>query len=117
MSLNFRMLLLCYHYIIVYAFLQGLCSYKVEILYGLMIIGIFHATSKKEDDYRNRMRGSVWSIFQKVQIIHELEFSYAYFILSLCYCLCGFYTDYASTKKSPKKLCYVNNMILCLLIH
>ena len=58
--------------------------------------------------------GSVWSTFQKVQRIHELEFSYASFMLLLSYRLCGFYTDYALTNKSPKKLCYVNTMLIYL---
>ena len=67
----------------------------------------------KDDDSRNRWaRGSVRSIFQKVQIIHELGFSYASFLLSLRYCLCVVYTLYASTKKCSKKLCYINTMLL-----
>ena len=95
-------------------FLQGLCFFKEPILYGFMIPGLFHAPSKKEEDSRNRMGGLVRSTFKKVQRIHELEFLYASFMLSLCYRLCSFYTDYASTKKSPKKLCYVNTMLLYL---
>ena len=67
---------------------------------------------RKDDDLRNRMGGLVWSTFQKVQRIHELEFLYASFLLSFRYCSCILYTDYASTKKSPKKLCYVINMLL-----
>ena len=39
-----------------------------------MILGLFHAPSKKEEDPRNRMGGSVQSTFQKVERIHELEF-------------------------------------------
>ena len=69
---------------------------------------------RKEDDLRNRMGGSVWSTIQKVQRIHEIGFLYAYFLLSLRYHFCGLYTDYASTLKSPKKLCYVNTMIMLL---
>ena len=75
------------------------------ILYGFMILSIFHAPSNKEEDSRNSMGGLVRSAFQKVQIIHELEFLYASFVLSLCYCLCGFHKDCILTKKSPKKLC------------
>ena len=64
-----------------------------------MILSLFHAPSKKENDSINRMRGTVQSTFRKVQRIHELEFFYASFMLSLHYCLCGFYTDYDSAKK------------------
>ena len=69
---------------------------------------------QKDDNLCNKMGGLVWSTFQKVQIIHELEFLYASFMLSISYWLCGFYTDYDSTKKSPNKLCYINNMHICL---
>ena len=79
-----------------------------------MLIVLFHTNLNKKEDPRNGMGGSVRSKFQKVQRIHELECLYASFMLSLRYRLCGFYTDYASTKKSPKKLCYVNTMLLCL---
>ena len=61
---------------------------------------------RKDDDSRNRMGSSVWSTFQKIQRIHELEFSYASFMLLLRYYLCLFCKDYASTKKQ----CYV---VLC----
>ena len=54
---------------------------------------------RKDENLRNRAGGSVQSIFQKVQRIHELEFSYASFLLLLRYCLCLLYTDYAYTKK------------------
>ena len=64
---------------------------------------------KKDDNSLNRIGGSVRSTIQKVQIIHELEFLYASFMISLCYRLCVFYTDYASTKKSPNNLCHVNS--------
>ena len=97
-------------------FLQGLCFCKEAILYGFMILGIIHAPLKKEDDLRNIMGGLVRSTFQKVQIIHEIEFLYASCMLSLRYRLCVFYTDYDLTKKSPKKLCYINTVILCLFI-
>ena len=79
-----------------------------------MILGLFHAPSKKEVDSRNRMGGLVRSTSQIVEIIHELEFLYASFMLSLHYRSCVFYNDYAMKKMSPKKLCYVNNMLLCL---
>ena len=69
---------------------------------------------RKDDDLRNKMGGLVWSTFQKVQIIHELEFLYASFMISISYCLCGVYTAYASTKKYPNKLCYINTMHLRL---
>ena len=72
--------------------------------------------------------GLVWSKFQKVQIIKELAFLYASFMLYLCCCLGFLYTDYAFTNKwcymdfiilsifytSPNKLCYVTTMYLCL---
>ena len=69
---------------------------------------------QKDDDPRNRTGGLVQEIFQKVQIFHELEFSYASFMLLLRYCLCVLYTDYYSTKKSPKELCYLNTILLLL---
>ena len=81
---------------------------------GFMLLIFFHTHLKKKEYPRNGMGGSVRSTFQKVQRIHELEFSYACFMLSLRYRLCSFNTDYASTKKSPKHLCYVNTMLLCL---
>ena len=84
-------------------FLQGLSFTKAAILYGFMIPGLFHASSKKGLDSRNRMGGSVRSTFQKVQRGHQLECSYASFMLSLRYYLCLFYTNYDSTKKQ----CYV----------
>ena len=83
---------------------------------GFMLLIFFHTHSKKNEYPRNRMGNSVRSTFQKVQRIHELEFPYASFMLSLRYHLCGFYTDYASTKKSPKRLCYVNTMLLRLVM-
>ena len=63
-----------------------------------MLISLFFTSSKKEDNLNNRMGGSVRSTFQKVQRIDELEFSYASFMLSLHYRLCGFYKEYASAK-------------------
>ena len=62
-------------------FLQGLWFIKAAILYGFMILGLFHAPSKKEEYSRNRMGGSVSSTFQKAQRIHELEFFDASFML------------------------------------
>ena len=59
------------------------------------------------------MGGSVRSTFQKVQRMNELEFSYASFMLSLGYCLCGFYTHYASKKKRY----YVGGVMLLILFH
>ena len=77
-------------------FLQGLWYTKAAILYGFMILGLFHAPSKKEVDSRNRMGGLVRSTFQKVERIHELEFfvcffyaiitlSFMRFLQGLCY--------------------------------
>ena len=62
----------------------------------------------KDDDSVNRIGGLVRLTIQKVQRIHKLEFLYADFLLSLCYRFWGFYMNYTSTKKSPKKLFYVN---------
>ena len=78
-----------------------------------MILSLFHVPSKKEEDMRNRIGGWFWSTFQKVQIINELELLYASFMLSLCYCLCGFYTDYASTKRQY----YVGGFMLLIIYH
>ena len=36
---------------------------------------------RKDDNLGNRMGGSVRSTFQKVQIIHDIEFEYASFML------------------------------------
>ena len=44
----------------------------------------------------------------------RFKFLYASFMISLHYRSCGFYKDYAMTKMSPKNLCYVNTMLLCL---
>ena len=96
--------------------LQKICFCKEAVLRCLMLISLFFTSSKKEEYSRNRMGGLVWWTFQKVQIINELEFSYASFMISLHYCLCSFYKDDSSTKKSPNKLCYVNNMLLFLLM-
>ena len=77
MSLNFRMLLLYYHYIFslsIMRFLQVLWFTKAAILYGFMILGLLCASSKKEEDLRNSMGGLVRSTFQKVERIHELEY-------------------------------------------
>ena len=88
--------------------IHGLCFYKEAILCGFNIISIFHTPLKKREDSWNRMGGLVRSTFDKVHKVHELVFLYASVMLSLRYCLCGFYTDSDSTKKSPKNLCYVN---------
>ena len=69
------------------------------MLRGFMLLSLFYNPSKKDDNSRNRMGSSVCSTFQKVQRIHELEFSYASFMISLRYRLCWLCTDYASTKK------------------
>ena len=58
---------------------------------------------QKDDDLRDWMRGLVRSKIQKVQRFHQLECSYASFMLLLRYSLCLFYTNYASTEKQ----CYV----------
>ena len=92
--------------------LHKLLFYKVAVLRCFVLISLFFTSSKKEDNLSNRMGGSVWSSFQKVQRIDELNFLYASFMISLRYRLCGFYEGYDSTKKSLKKLCYVNTMIL-----
>ena len=60
-------------------FLQGLWYTKAAILYGFMILGLFHAPSKKEVDSRNRMGGLVRSTFHKVERIHELEYFVCFF--------------------------------------
>ena len=62
---------------------------------------------QKDDYLRNRWTGgSVRSIFQKVQRIHDIDFLYASFMLLLHYWLCLLYTDYDSIKKQ----CY---LVLC----
>ena len=60
-------------------FLQGLWFTKAAILYGFMILGLFHAPSEKEEDLINRMGGSVRSTFQKVERIHDLEYFVCFF--------------------------------------
>ena len=65
---------------------------------------------QKDDDSRDRMGGLVWSTIQKVQRVHQLECSYASFMLSLRYYLCLFYTNYDSTKKQ----CY---FVSCLSVY
>ena len=94
--------------------LHKLCFYNEAVLRCFILISLFFTSSKKEDNLSNRMGGLVQSSFQKVQIIDELKFLYASFMLSLRYRLCGFYKGCASTKKSLKKLCYVNTMFLYL---
>ena len=86
-------------------FLQGLWNTKAAILYGFMILGLFHSSSKKEVDSRNRMGVSVLSTFQKVERIHELEFFVCLFYAIITLSFMRFYKDYAMTKMSPKKLC------------
>ena len=70
-----------------------------------------------------QIMGTIWSIgwdvrfcqyFRGSREFMSFNFSYASFMLSLRYCACGFYKDYAMTKMSPKKFCYVNTMLLCL---
>ena len=58
---------------------------------------------QKDDDSRDWMGSSVRSTIQKVHRVHQLECSYASFMLSLRYYLCLFYTKHASTKEQ----CYV----------
>ena len=65
---------------------------------------------QKDDDSRDWMGGSVRSKIQKVQRVHQLEFSYASFMILLRYYFCLFYTNYASTKKQ----CYV---VSCLSVY
>ena len=65
---------------------------------------------QKDDDLRDWMGGSVRSKIQKVQRVHQLECSYASFMISLRYYLCLLYTNYASTKKN----CYV---VSCLSVY
>ena len=114
MSLNFRMLLLFYHYIIVYADYIGIMLLRRSDIMWFYASRSLSYPSKKDEDLWNRIGGSVCPIFQRVQIIYEIEFSYASFMLSLRCHLCVFYTDYASTKNSPKKFCYVNTILLRL---
>ena len=78
-----------------------------------MILGLFHSPSKKEEDLRNRIGGSGWLTFQKAQRVHELEFLYASFMLSLRYHLRGFYKDYDSTKKQS----YVGDFMIIIIFH
>ena len=96
--------------------LQKLCFYKEAVLLCFMLISIFFTSSQKGDNSSNSMGGSVRSTFQEVQRIHELQFLYASFMLSLSYRLCSFYKDYAMTKMSSKNLCYNNTMLLYLFI-
>ena len=65
---------------------------------------------QKDDDLRNMIGGSVRSTIQKVQRIHQLECSYASFMILFRYYLFLLYTYCASTKKQ----CYV---VLCLLVY
>ena len=60
--------------LLVMLILHKICFYKEAVLRCLMLINLFFTSSKKEDDLINRMGDSVWSTFQKVQRIHELEF-------------------------------------------
>ena len=79
--------------------LQKLFFYKEGVLRCFVLISLIFTSSKKQDNLNDRVGGSVRSTFQEVQIIHELEFSNASFMLSLHNQLCGFYKDYASAKK------------------
>ena len=68
---------------------------------------------------RGKIRAIGWEIwyvqhFRRSREFMSLKFLYASFMLSLRYRLCGFYKGYASAKKSLKKLCYVNTMLLCV---
>ena len=94
--------------------LHKLYFYKEAVLRCFVLISLFFTSSNKEDSLINSMGGSVRSSFQKVQRIDELKFLYASFMLSLRYRSCGFYKGYDLTKKSLKKLCYVNTMLICL---
>ena len=105
------MLLLWYHYVIFYADVTRIILLQRS---PQRIVVMLIPEPLKDDDSPSRMGGLLRSKIQKVQIIHKLEFSYASFVLSLCYRLCGFYTDYALKKKSSKKLCYVTTTLLCL---
>ena len=86
--------------------LHKLCFYKEAMLHGFMLISLFFTPSKNDDDLSNRMGGSFWSTFQKVQITNEIEFLYVSFLLSLSYYLCVLYTNYVS---AGKQYC----MVLC----
>ena len=113
-SFHFRMLPLCYHYVIIYAYFTQIMLLQRSSVMLFHAHQYFFAYSKNEDNSRNRMGGLVLSTFQGVHLIHGVKFSYASFMLSLRYRSCGSYKDYTMTKISPKKLCYVNNMLLCL---
>ena len=96
---------------------EGLQLHRKKTGYSSIVEGLTdkvlgHKKPYKNDISCNTMGDSVHSTFQKVQRVHELEFSYASSILSLRYHLYVLYTDYYSTKKCPKNLCYVNTMLL-----
>ena len=75
----FFMLLLRYY---LYTFYTNYASTKKRCYMVFMLLGLFHDPSKEEDYLINRMGGSFWSTFQKVQRIHEIELFYASFMLS-----------------------------------
>ena len=85
-------------------FLQGLWFTKAAILYGFMILGIFHATSKKEEDSRNRVGVSVRSTFQKVERIHELEFFVCFFYAIITLLFMWFLKGLCFDKEVPKEV-------------
>ena len=77
--------------------LHKLCFYKESVLRCFMLISLLFTSSKKGDNWSNRMGGSVRSTFQGVQIIHDLEFLNASFMLSLHF---FFIIDYAVFTKT-----------------
>ena len=84
------------------------CNLKRIITVTTVVEGLMSKPGKDDDlgtydDSRGWIGGSGWSKTQKVQIVHQLECSYASIMLSLRYYLCLLYTNYASTKKQ----CYV----------
>ena len=82
---------------------KGLINKVLGQLKGLQTRYSNMTKPQKDDDLSDRMGGSLRSKIQKVQRTHQLESTYASFMLLSCYYLCLFYTKYASTKKQ----CYV----------
>ena len=72
---NVCMLPLYDHYGIIYAYSTQIMLLQRAVLRCFMLISLFFTSSKKEDNSSNRMGGLVWSSFQKVKRIDELEFS------------------------------------------
>ena len=118
MSLNFQMLLLCYHYICFHYLLCGFYKdYGSPKQWYYMVL--WFSVSFILPQRRRWILEIGWEVrfgqhFRRQREFMSLNISYASLMLSLHYRSCSFYKDYALTKKSPKKLCYVNTMLLCL---